>query len=278
MAKKPSSKSSVPFRRTSAGMGWVRDLPDPRDDLYSAPVEVLKALPSNVDLKPQFSIYDQGEIGSCTANALAGAVQFDRLKNKQSPNFVPSRLFIYYNERAVEGHVATDSGAQLRDGIKTLQKFGVCPERDWPYDATPPAYDGGPFPPGSKPATKPDAQAYSDGKEYVITRYQRLTPTMSQLQGCLASGYPFVFGFTVFNGWYSKNPRPVVIPLPPANDQAVGGHAVMCVGYDNDKSLFKIRNSWGANVGDKGYFFMPYAYLTGGNLANDFWVINAIKD
>jgi C1A family cysteine protease len=278
MAKKPHSNSTVPFRRSSAGLGWVRDLPDPRDALYSAPVGVLKALPSKVDLTPKFPIYNQGQIGSCTANALAGAVQFDRLKNKQSPSFVPSRLFIYYNERAVEGHVATDSGAQLRDGIKTLQKLGVCPEPDWPYDATPPTYDGGPFPPGSKPATKPDQKAFTDAKKYIITTYQRLTPTLSQLQGCLASGFPFVFGFTVFNGWYSKNPQPDIIPLPAANDRSVGGHAVMCVGYDNGKHLFKIRNSWGASVGAGGYFFMPYAYLTGGNLANDFWVINAIKD
>jgi C1A family cysteine protease len=252
-------------------------MPDPRDQLYSAPGAVLKALPAKVDL-PAFPVYDQGRIGSCTANALAGAVQFDRLKNHQAPAFEPSRLFIYYNERQIEGHIGSDSGAQLRDGIKTLQKQGVCPDADWPYDDTPAPYEGGPFPSGSKPAAKPLPKAYTDAHKYVITVYQRLTPTLSQLQGCLASGYPFVFGFTVFDGWYDKNPRPSVIPLPGPNENVVGGHAVMCVGYDNATSLFKIRNSWGASAGDHGYFYMPYAYLTGGNLASDFWVINAIKD
>ncbi|HEX4157447.1 MAG TPA: C1 family peptidase [Rhizomicrobium sp.] len=269
--------SVMDIRRFTRGLGWVRDLPDPRDQMYSAPLETLKALPNSVDLKPKFPVYNQGEIGSCTANALAGAVQFDRIKNKQSPGFVPSRLFIYYNERQIEGHVASDSGAQLRDGIKTLQKQGICPEQDWTYNDTPAPYDGGPFPPGSKPATKPNPAAYTDARKYVITTYQRLTPTLSQLQGCLAAGFPFVFGFTVFGGWYAKNPRPSVIPLPSAHDRAVGGHAVLCVGYDNKSQLFKIRNSWGASAGDKGYFFMPYVYLTGGDLASDFWVINAVE-
>jgi C1A family cysteine protease len=275
-AKRGTARDTL--RRVSAGLGWVRDLPDPRDYMFSAPVEVLKALPDSVDLKPQFSIYNQGRIGSCTANALAGAIQFDRLKNKQSPDFVPSRLFIYFNERQIEGHVANDAGAQLRDGIKTLNKLGVCPEKDWPYDDTPALNEGGPFPPNSKPAEKPDQASYQDARKYVITNYQRLTPTLSQLQGCLGAGFPFVFGFTVFASWYSKNPRPATISLPTSNDQAIGGHAVMCVGYDNKTRLFKIRNSWGASAGKSGYFFMPYVYLTSGNLAADFWVINAVKD
>jgi C1A family cysteine protease len=280
MATKKAGKIArrTTMRRISAGLGWVRDLPDPRDYLFSAALGVLKALPGSVDLKPAFPIYNQGRIGSCTANALAGAIQFDRIKNKQSPTFVPSRLFIYFNEREIEGHVANDAGAQLRDGIKTLQKFGVCPEKVWPYDDTPALYEGGPFPPNSKPSTMPDQSSYRDALKYVITSYQRLTPTLTQLQGCLAAGFPFVFGFTVFKGWYSKNPRPSIIPLPSANDQAIGGHAVMCVGYNNQTQLFKIRNSWGASQGKNGYFFMPYAYLTSGNFAADFWVINAVKD
>ncbi|UDL89682.1 peptidase [Mesorhizobium sp. PAMC28654] len=273
-----SVPSAMPKVRKSSGLGWVRDLPDPRDQLYSAPLSVLKALPVSVDLKPEFAIYDQGQIGSCTANALAGAVEFDRLKNNQSPDFVPSRLFIYYNERKIEGHVANDSGAQLRDGIKTLQKLGVCPETEWPYVATPAPYEGGPFPVNSKPVTPPSTACYDDAVKFVITSYQRLTPALNQLKGCLASGYPFVFGFTVFASWYSQNPRPSIISLPSANDSAIGGHAVMCVGYDDGTGLFKIRNSWGSKVGTNGYFFMPYAYLTDGTMASDFWAINAVKD
>lgn len=245
--------------------------------MYSAPLSVLQALPAVVDLEPKFQIYDQGRIGSCTANALAAAVQFDRLKNHQSPDFVPSRLFIYYNERVIEGDPGNDGGAALRDGIKTLQQQGVCPESEWPYDDTPAAFEGGPFPVGSRPATNPPQSCYNDAANYPIVSYQRLNQNLSQLQGCLASGFPFVFGFTVFDGWYKQNPRPAVIPVPSADDTPYGYHAVLCIGYDNSKSLFKVRNSWGPSEGDQGYFYMPYAYLTEPTLAGDCWVINSVK-
>jgi hypothetical protein len=141
-------------------LGWIPDLPDHRDQLFSPPPRVLQALPARFDITQSdplldFPIYDQGGVGSCTANALAAAVQFDRRKSGQSPDFVPSRLFLYYNERRTEGHVPYDSGAQLREGVKSLQQTGICPEADWPYIPTPPAFDGGPFPVGSPPVTTP---------------------------------------------------------------------------------------------------------------------------
>jgi len=265
------------MKRKISRLGWVRDLPDPRDRIYSAPLGTLQALPPAVDLQPEFAIYDQGQMGSCTANALAGAVQYDRLKNNQPPDFVPSRLFIYYNERVIEGDPANDGGAQLRDGIKTLQQQGVCPETEWPYVDTPAPYEGGPFPPGSRAATHPPQNCYDDAIQHVIVNYQRLNQNLSQLQGCLAAGFPFAFGFTVFDGWYDQDPHPAVIPVPSQTDASVGGHAVLCVGYDNSTSLFKIRNSWGPAEGDKGYFYMPYAYVTEPTLANDLWVINAVN-
>src|SRR5436190_23995149 len=114
--------------------GWVPDLPDARDFLFSAPEAVLAALPTKVDLRRQMPpVYDQGQLGSCTANAIAAAYEFDQLAEKQ-PDFMPSRLFIYFNERTMEGTVDTDSGAMIRDGIKTVAKVGVCPENEWPYD------------------------------------------------------------------------------------------------------------------------------------------------
>ena len=132
------------MQRKKSGLGWMRDLPDPRDHVYSAPLAMLQALPTTVDLAPTFPVYNQGRIGSCTANALAGALQFDRVKSGQSPDFIPSRLFIYYNERVIEGDPSNDGGAQLRDGIKSLQQKGVCPENEWSYDDTPAAYPRGP--------------------------------------------------------------------------------------------------------------------------------------
>lgn len=274
----PNSQRFHIRRRAKGGLGWIRDLPDPRDHLFSAPLQALKTLPPSLDLQPTFPIYDQGHIGSCTANALAAAVQFDRLKNGQQPNFVPSRLFIYYNERVIEGDPAIDGGAQIRDGVKVLQQLGVCPEDEWSYEDAAPPYEGGPFPVGSRPATKPPQRCFDDAVNYTITTYQRLNQSLSQLQGCLASGYPFVFGFAVFDSWYSQDPRPAIINMPTEDDKSDGGHAVLCVGYDNATQLFKIRNSWGDTVGDNGYFYMPYAYVTNPQLASDFWVINAVKD
>ena len=116
--------------------GWIPDLPDQRDHLYAAPPAFLAALPPSTDLRSGCpAVYDQGRLGSCTANAIGGAIEFDRMKQKL-PDFVPSRLFIYYNERVIEGTVSSDSGAQIRDGIKTVASQGVCPEPDWPYDIT----------------------------------------------------------------------------------------------------------------------------------------------
>src|ERR1700690_159149 len=128
-----SKTNNVPTHRKIARYGWSPDLPDQRDHLYSAPLPRLGPLPPKADLRKQCpGVYDQGQIGSCTANAIAGAIEFDLLKQKLA-DFVPSRLFIYFNERNMEHTVATDSGAQIRDGVKSVNQLGVCPEPEWPY-------------------------------------------------------------------------------------------------------------------------------------------------
>jgi len=120
-------------KQSSYSLGWIPDLPDHRDLTFSASLTVMKKLATSVDLRSQCPpVYDQGQLGSCTANALAGAFEFDILKEKKK-DFMPSRLFIYYNERVIEHSVSSDSGAQIRDGIKTMNKQGVCPESEWPY-------------------------------------------------------------------------------------------------------------------------------------------------
>ena len=115
--------------------GWTPDLPDARDYMYSAPEAVLTKLPTKVDLRGSKmpKVYDQGELGSCTANAIGAAFEFGQIKQGQK-DFMPSRLFIYYNERAMEGTIDTDSGAMIRDGMKSVAKLGVCTEDTWPYD------------------------------------------------------------------------------------------------------------------------------------------------
>jgi C1A family cysteine protease len=244
--------------------GWVRDLPDHRDFLYAAPIQALQALPTSVDLRPNCPpIYDQGQLGSCTANAIAGAVQFDQLKEHQQ-TFTPSRLFIYYNERVIEHTVNSDSGAQLRDGIKTVAKQGVCPENMWPYNIT--MFE-----------EKPTNACYQEARQYEIKQYQRLVQNLNQMKGCLATGTPFVYGFSVYESFESETVAATGhAPLPQPSEQMVGGHAVVAVGYDDANQWFICRNSWGTTWGMNGYFTIPYAYLTDPNLASDFWTIQVV--
>jgi len=249
-----------------ARYGWIRDLPDLRDHLYATPPEFLVKLPSSVDLRSQCpAVYDQGQLGSCTANAIAAALEFDQMKEEQSNVFVPSRLFIYYNERVMEGTVNEDSGAQIRDGIKSVGKQGDCPETLWPYDI-------------KKFAVKPPDKCYQQALKFKAVQYQRLSQILNQLKGCLASGYPFVFGFTVYESFESQQVAQTghaSMPLP--KETVVGGHAVMAVGYDDSQNWFIVRNSWGDGWGLKGYFTLPYAYLLEQNLASDFWTIRLVS-
>jgi C1A family cysteine protease len=251
--------------RDSLRMGWVRDLPDQRDHLYSATSAVTAQLPQQVDLRAQCPpVYDQGDLGSCTANATAGLFEFVAMKEGFG-TVQPSRLFIYYNERVIENTVNSDSGAQLRDGIKTVAKQGVCKEEEDPYIVT-------------QFTNKPSAQAYADAKQSRAVEYMRITQVLSQLQGCLAQGYPFVFGFTVYSSFMSEDvAKTGVATLPQAGDQVEGGHAVMAVGYNNANQTFLIRNSWGDSWGQAGYFTFPYAYLTDANLSSDFWTIRQVS-
>jgi C1A family cysteine protease len=255
-------------RRSSrhGGFGWVRDLPDERDFFYSAPLGRIGPLPEKVDLRPGCpAVYDQGQLGSCTANGIGAAVEFDQIKQGVK-TFVPSRLFIYYNERAIEGHVSQDSGAQIRDGVKVVSKLGAPPETAWPY-----AID--------KFAHKPPQAAYAEGKKDLVTRYERVPQSLTQFQGCLADGYPFVFGFTVYESFESDQvAKTGVVPMPKPGEAILGGHCVVAVGYDNAKRQMIIRNSWGVNWGLAGYCLMPYEYLINPQLSSDFWTLRAVKE
>jgi C1A family cysteine protease len=252
--------------RKIQGYGWTPDLPDGRDLLYAAPVAALVKLPRRVDMRKQCpDVYDQGQLGSCTANAIGAALEFDQIKQKRPSPFTPSRLFIYYNERAMEGTVDADSGAQIRDGIKTVAKQGACKETTWPYEI-------------DRFRDKPDSGAYDEGKENQAIQYLRLSQTLNQLKGCLASGSPFVFGFVVYQSFESEEvAKSGHAEIPRASEAPIGGHAVMAVGYDEAKQWFFVRNSWGPKWGLRGYFTLPYAYLTQPSLARDFWTIEAVE-
>jgi C1A family cysteine protease len=240
--------------------GWVPDLPDHRDYLFSAVRPVPPALPAHLDLRPFCSkVEDQGNLGSCTANALAGALECLEIKDKVHYADL-SRLFIYYNERVIEHSVKSDSGAMIRDGIKTLAKQGVCTEKTWPYVI-------------SRFTKKPGAACYNEASAHQITSYHRIL-TLDEMRACLAEGFPFVFGFTVYESFESQQTAKTgVVNMPLAGERTVGGHAVMAAGYDDNEKRFIVRNSWGPKWGMKGYFTMPYAYVADRNLSDDFWTI-----
>lgn len=247
--------------------GWKPDVPDHRDQVFATPREVLVATPPKVDLRPQCPpIYDQGQLGSCTANAIAAAVEFD-LRKQGLKDFVPSRLFVYWNERAAEGTAGYDSGAQLRTGAKVAAKYGACPEPVWPYsDADPGLF-----------LRPPTPRAFSEAAPHRVTSYARVPRTLGQMRGCLAAGFPFPFGFTVYESFESSEvKRSGIVPMPKPSERALGGHAVACVGYDDATRQFFVRNSWGASWGQEGYCLMPYAYLLDPDLSEDFWTIRAI--
>jgi C1A family cysteine protease len=221
--------------------GWrpsTQPSPHPR---YAMPAyHAAGHLPASVDLSPGCPpVYDQGQLGSCTANALAGLFQFLLMKLGR-PSFVPSRLMIYWGERAIEGTKDQDAGANGDDGVTFLQTKGVCP---W-------------------------AQA---------TQHKLADPVtidntnVNEIKSCLASGYPIAFGFTAYPELESE---PVAttgrLPMPTKGEQSIGGHEVLMVGYDDATQLFKVRNSWGPGWGLSGYFLMPYAYATNPDLAGDF--------
>lgn len=244
--------------------GWIRDAEDSRDFQYKAVLNLLP-LPSKVDLRDKYdAVYDQGQIGSCTANAIAMAIDFERVKQGLQP-LLPSRLFIYYNERAIEGNIHSDSGAQIRDGIKSITVQGVCPETDWPYKE-------------NNLTLLPSPKCYAEAKTDIVQQYLSIDNNLNDMKSCLAAGFPFVFGFTVYDNFESEETAKTgILTMPLFHEmRCFGCHAVIAVGYDDEKKQFIIRNSWGKDWGDKGHFYMPYAYAEDKQLADDFWSIRLV--
>ena len=244
--------------------GWIPDLPDERDLAYSLLAPAIPAIPLSVDLRKGCTpVENQGDLGSCTACALVGNLEYIKYK-KLSKVINFSKLFLYYNERVIRHTQNADSGASIRDGIKTLVKIGDCLESLWPYDI-------------DKFAVKPPQKAYTEAKDMQIIRYYRLH-TLDEMKHTISAGSPFVFGFAVYTSFESRKIAATgIVPMPKKGERLVGGHAVMAVGYDYSRGYAVIRNSWGSSWGDKGYCYMPYGYLTNENLSSDFWTIRTME-
>jgi len=264
----------LPFRVLAhGGYGWQKDEPDVRDFIYAPPAQGVSS--STVDLRGNFPPpFSQGKLGSCTANVIAAAMQYARRRQGLLPDFIPSRLFIYYNTRLINGMVNEDSGAQLRMGIKSVCKYGICaeeavtgipPETIWPYDIL-------------KFRDRPPQPDYTWALNNQVIQYSRIKQNIQDMRACLASGFPFGFGMVTYD--YFESPAMAqsgILSLPRPQEQQTGGHAVLAVGYDDASQRFIVRNSWGTQWGLSGYFTVPYAYLDNEDLAQDVWTIRLIE-
>ena len=224
------------------------------------------SLPTKVDLRPYFPrVYNQGNMNSCTANAIAAALEFDEIKQKIRKPFIPSRLFIYYNERSMEGQITKDAGAQIRDGIKSFSKLCCCKEDLWPYLE-------------KMLKVRPSSKCYHQALKYKALVYQRIGHKLNHLKSCLASGFPFVFGIKVYSSFEDARVRKTGhLEMPRQSERLVGKHAVIAAGYQDSRKWFIVRNSWGERWGIKGYFTIPYKYLLDRRLSADIWTIRLIR-
>lgn len=241
---------------------WLRDKPDNRDHIYKP---TLTKLPTSIDMRLTCSaIEDQGQLGSCTGNAIAGAIELVDRRNRKMLDV--SRLFIYYEERVLEGSTNVDAGAYIRDGLKVVNKKGAPLESLWPYNI-------------NQFAVQPPANAYADAATRKVTAYQRCA-NFAAVKAALAAGNPVVVGFDVYASFETiQVARTGIMPYPNAfRDQYLGGHAVCLVGYKDTTQQFIARNSWGTTWGDRGYFYMPYRVIQDTTMSGDFWTISGVTN
>jgi len=245
--------------------GWRPSLPDHRDFKYHASKPTIESLPLKVDLRSNCPPIDnQFDLGSCTANAVGGLCEFVDKKIGTDEVIKPSRLFIYYNTRKLEGTVGEDSGAYLRDVMKAINRYGYPSEDLWPYEV-------------SKFTRKPPKVIYEAAKPSRIETYSRVEQHVEHMKACLAEGFPFAFGFTVYESFeHDSVAKTGIMIMPVHSEVAIGGHAVLAVGYDDERQKFIVRNSWGEEWGDRGYFHMPYSYITNPDLSADLWTLRFV--
>jgi C1A family cysteine protease len=242
--------------------GWIRQLPDQRDQVFGG-VLGPACPPSDMRLLMP-PVYDQGEISSCTGNACAAAIAYAR-SMQGLPTFTPSRLMLYYDARALEGTTSVDCGAQIRDVIKGAAIHGACDEANWAYEP-------------SGVTARPSDAAYAAGMKDRAIGYKAVPQNLDFIRLCLSGGDPIVFGMSIYQSFESDEvARTGIVPMPGMNEAMLGGHAVLAVGHNDDRQVIIVRNSWGEDFGDSGYFYLPYQYVTSPNLASDLWTIRLVS-
>jgi C1A family cysteine protease len=258
---------------------WKRGPIDASAPKYNPPPELTASLPASIDLRQYCSpIEDQGQLGSCTGNAIAGVVEYYDIKSGKATVNNPlrvSRLFIYYQERVIENDVNYDNGAYIHDGITAMYTYGACQETLWPYVI-------------SRFSTRPSTAAYADALNRKATSYQQCA-NFTTVKTAISQGWPVVIGFDVYasfeSGTWWQPTGTGLMPYPNVNrEQLLGGHCVSLVGYNDNltgpagKGYFIARNSWGTSWGQHGYFYMPYQVIQNTNMSSDFWIISTVHN
>lgn len=237
----------------------IEKLPESQLDMIEI-AQLRAAFPNRVDLRSKMPpIIDQGELGSCTAAALCGVVGY------LDPKLTGSILFLYYNERVIEGTIPYDAGAYIHTGVNSLKKTGICEQKLWPYDI-------------SKFAIKPPNNCYTDALKHKALTVKNIKNDIYSMKSALLAGHPFAVGIQLHSSFESDYvTRTGIVKMPLKDDNVLGGHAVVCVGYVESKKCWIMRNSWGRGWGDKGYFYLPFEYLTSNNLTSDLWCITSFS-
>jgi len=255
--------------RISHRYGCVPDRADSRDHLYGAPSRLLRALPPEVLLDGP-PMYNQGQAGSCTGQMVARLHHMRQLQDQRAFVAQPSARFAYYNTRAIRGRTGSDSGGSIRDAIKAAAATGICEESIWPYSDKREAI-----------VARPSDAAFVDASLRQVVAYQRITPTLDQLRGCLADGNAFGFGFAVFPSFESEETmRTGMAPMPTFWERiarVLGWHAIVCSGYSDTCGRFRLDNSWGTTIGQSGRFWLPYDFLVDSLIARDLWTIFTVE-
>ncbi|MBO9540948.1 C1 family peptidase [bacterium] len=209
-------------------------------------------LPASVDLRTTGKVspvYDQGQLGACTAFAMGKGLRETLTNMSGAPSQSLSAMYLYYKERERMGTINEDSGAMMVDGMEVLKANGNALDSTMPYVV-------------SKFKEAPSAKAEAEAAAFKIEDFTLLNG-LDQLKAELAKGNPGVFGYTVYKSFMTPAvAKTGMMPMPKPGEQILGGHAVFIVGYDDAKQVLIIKNSWGGGWGDKGYFYMPYAYVT----------------